>query len=144
MFVVRLFVCRAFMHMSCVCMFCMYVCMSCIRACVCMSCVRAYVCLSCVRAWCMYVVCSCIYVVRSCVCAFMHMCIRVYVREYVCEYVAHSCVCRAFVGMPCVHAYFVRSCVRGYSDQRRAFFLLRIYQNPIHLNGTRTRFWTQR
>ena len=41
--------------------------------------------------------------------------------------------------------------VRGYSDQRRAFcsaaeILLRIYQNPIHLNETRWRtgFWTKR
>ena len=41
--------------------------------------------------------------------------------------------------------------LRAYSHQRRAFFsaaeiLLRIYQNPIHLNGTRwrTRFWRQR
>ena len=42
-------------------------------------------------------------------------------------------------------------CLRAYSHQRRAFFsaaeiLLRMYQNPIHLNGTRcrTRFWRQR
>ena len=36
--------------------------------------------------------------------------------------------------------------IRAYSHQRRVFFLLRIYQNPIHLNGTRwrTRFWRQR
>ena len=41
--------------------------------------------------------------------------------------------------------------LRGYSHQRHTFFsaveiLLRIYQNPMHLNGARwgTRFWTHR
>ena len=50
-----------------------------------------------------------------------------------------------------LYDYVTRTPLRGYSDQRRAFFsaaeiLMQIYQNPIHLNGARwrTRFLTQR
>ena len=43
-----------------------------------------------------------------------------------------------------LYDYATRTPLRGYTDQSRAFFsaaeiLMRIYQNPIHLNGARWR-----
>ena len=50
-----------------------------------------------------------------------------------------------------LYDYATRTPLRGYADQRGAFvsaaeILMRIYKNPIHLNGARwrTRFLTQR
>ena len=81
-------VCRAFMGI------CMYV----VRSCVCMCLVRS----------CMMYVCRVFIHVHVCcsfMCMRMRMCVLVYVCAGVCEHVAHSCVCRAFVGMPCVNVY---------------------------------------
>ena len=102
----RMYVCRASMRMR---MYeYVYLCICVCRAFmgICMSCVRAYVCVSCVRAWCM----SChvfihVHVCCSFMCMRMGMCVLVYVCAGACEHVAHSCVCRAFVGMPCVNVY---------------------------------------
>ena len=100
-------VCCAFMRMRmyeyvysciCVCRAFMGICMYVVRSCVCMCLVRS----------CMMYVCRVFIHVHVCcsfMCMRMRMCVLVYVCAGVCEHVAHSCVCRAFVGMPCVNVY---------------------------------------
>ena len=88
---------------------CAFVYMCACRTFMCMSCVcgHMYVCRAFVRSWMMYVHVCRVFIHVSC--SFMRMRMRMYVLVYVCacvcEHVAHSCICRALVGMPCVNAY---------------------------------------